>query len=87
MMDNDNHKPEIDYPCNWGYKVIGTDVNQILSAIEESALGLDYSVSPSNVSRTGKYFSFNVVMEVPNEVVRDLVFENLQKNEHIKFVI
>jgi uncharacterized protein len=86
-MENDRSKLEIEYPCTWGYKVIGSDVDNILSAIETSALGLDYSVSPSNVSKTGKYVSFNIEVEVPNEVVRDLVFENLQKSEHIKFVV
>ncbi len=86
-MNDEERRPEIDYPCIWDYKVIGNDVENILSAVEDSVLGLEYSVSPSNVSRTGKYFSFNISMEVPNEVVRDLVFENLQKNEHIKFVI
>jgi uncharacterized protein len=87
MMDSDKNKPEIEYPCTWGYKVIGSDVDEILSAVQDSALGLDYSVTPSNVSKTGKYFSFNIEMEVPNEVVRDLVFENLQKNDSIKFVL
>jgi uncharacterized protein len=86
-MENERNKLEIEYPCTWGYKVIGSDVDNILTAIETSALGLDYSVSPSNVSKTGKYVSFNIEVEVPNEVVRDLVFENLQKSEHIKFVV
>jgi uncharacterized protein len=86
-MMNYEKKPEIEYPCTWGYKVIGSDVDNILSAVEDSALGLEYSVKPSNVSKTGKYYSFNIEMEVPNEVVRDLVFENLQKNENIKYVL
>jgi uncharacterized protein len=87
MTEFEGNKPEIEYPCNWGYKVIGSDVDEILSAIEDSALGLKYSITPSNVSKTGKYYSFNIEMEVPNEVVRDLVFEKLQKSEHIKFVL
>jgi len=86
-MENEKNDLKIEYPCKWGYKVIGSDVDNILLAIEKSVLGLEYSVSPSNVSKTGKYISFNILMEVPNEVVRDLVFENLQKNEHINFVI
>jgi uncharacterized protein len=86
-MDNDKKKLEIEYPCTWGYKVIGSDVDGILAAVEDSALGLEYSVTPSNVSKTGKYYSFNIEIKVPNEVVRDLVFENLQKNDNIKFVV
>jgi uncharacterized protein len=87
LMDLDKNKLDIEYPCTWGYKVIGSDVDDILGAIKDSSLGLDYSVKPSNVSKNGKYYSFNIEMEVPNEVVRDLVFENLQNHEHIKFVL
>lgn len=87
MMESGNRRPEIHYPCRWEYKIIGTDVNKILSAVENCVLGLEYSVSPSNVSRNGIYYSFNISVMVPNEVVRDLVFEKLQKSEHINFVI
>jgi putative lipoic acid-binding regulatory protein len=83
----DSQRPQIDYPCEWGYKVIGTDVDKILFAIEEAAFGLKYSVTPSNVSKNGKYFSLNFIIEVPNEVVRDLVYEKLKKNPYIKIVL
>lgn len=80
-------RPEINYPCEWGYKVIGIDVEKILFAIKEASLGLDYSVTPSNVSSGGKYVSFNFLIVVPNEVVRDLIYEKLQKNSDIKIVL
>ncbi len=87
MIESRNNKPEIHYPCRWEYKVIGSDVNKLLAAVEDCVLGLEHSVSPSNVSRNGIYYSFNISVEVPNEVVRDLIFEKLQRNENIKFVI
>lgn len=87
ILDSDSQKPEITYPCEWAYKVIGTDVNKILFAIEEAAMGLTYDVSPSNVSSNGKYFSLNLKLEVPNETVRNLIFEKLGKSPDIKFVI
>jgi uncharacterized protein len=86
-MDLDKNNLKIEYPCMWGYKVIGIDVDDLLGAVKDSALGLDYSVKPSNISKNGKYVSFNIEIEVPNEVVRDLVFENLQKNENISYVL
>ncbi len=70
FLDPGRQKPQIEYPCEWAYKVIGSDVNRILIAIEHAAMGLAYEVTPSNVSSNGKYFSLNFKLEVPNEAVR-----------------
>jgi len=86
-LEADSKKPEIQYPCNWEYKIIGSDVDKILSAIEKAAGGMDYTVKPSNVSRNNKYFSINVTIKVPNEVTRDIIYTSLVKNEDIKFVL
>jgi uncharacterized protein len=86
-QESENRRPEIEYPCEWGYKVIGTDVNIILAAIEEASMGLTYDVTPSNISKNGKYFSINFTLQVPNEVVRNLIYEKLNKNPEIKMVI
>jgi putative lipoic acid-binding regulatory protein len=59
----------------------------MLSAVAESIKGLDYEVSPSNVSKNEKYFSLNVSLIVPSEVVRDIIFQNLAKHPAIKIVI
>ncbi|MCL5028171.1 MAG: DUF493 domain-containing protein [Bacteroidetes bacterium] len=87
ILDNENQKPLIEYPCEWIYKVIGSDVDKILDAIEEAALGLNYKVATSNISKNGKYFSLSFSVEVPNETVRNIIFEKLNKNPDIKFVL
>ena len=87
FLEDYNKRPEIQFPCEWSYKVIGSDVNNILAAIDEAVLGLAYDVTPSNVSRTGKYVSLNLKLEVPNEVVRNLIYENLTKSPDIKFIL
>lgn len=87
ILDSSSQRPEITYPCEWSFKVIGEDVDRILSAIGEASLGLDYDVIPSNLSKNGKYFSFNFKLEVQNEVVRNLIYEKLQSSPDIKFVI
>ena len=86
-LNFEGKRPEIDYPCGWGYKVIGSDVDRILSAIEEASLGLDYDVTPSNISKNGKYYSLNFTLEVPNEVVRNLVYEKLEKSSDVRMVL
>ncbi len=87
ILDSEMQKPQIEYPCQWAYKVIGSDVNKILLAIETAAMGLSYDVSPSNVSSNGKYFSLNLKLEVPNETVRNLIYEKLGNSPDVKFVL
>jgi putative lipoic acid-binding regulatory protein len=86
-LNLNEQKPDIEYPTRWQYKIIGSDVEEMLSAVAESIKGLDYEVSPSNVSKNEKYFSLNVSLIVPSEVVRDIIFQNLAKHPAIKIVI
>jgi putative lipoic acid-binding regulatory protein len=86
-MDINIRKPEIEYPTNWGYKIIGSDVDEMLKAVEEIIKGLEYEVAPSNVSSNEKYFSLNIFAVVPSESVRDIIFRNLTKHPAIIFVI
>lgn len=87
ILDSENKNPEIEYPCEWFFKVIGTDVNKILDAFDEASMGLDYDVTPSNISRNGKYFSLNFKLEVPNETVRNIIYKKLSDNPYVKFVL
>lgn len=87
ILDSENQKPEIEYPCEWSYKIIGQDVDKILSAIKEATMGIEYDITPSNLSKNGKYSSLNLKLEVPNETVRDLIYEKLGKSPDIKFVL
>jgi putative lipoic acid-binding regulatory protein len=86
-MDLSKRKPDIDYPTNWQYKIIGSDVDEMLSAVEEIIIGLEYEVIPSNVSSNEKYFSLNISLIVPSEIVRDIIFQKLSSHPAIKFVI
>jgi len=86
-LNLNEQRPDIEYPTRWQYKIIGSDVEEMLLAVAESIKGLDYEVSPSNVSKNEKYFSLNVSVVVPSEVVRDIIFQNLAKHPAIKIVI
>ena len=85
-MSFSERKPEIEYPTNWEYKIIGADVDAMLAAVEESIQGLDYWVAPSNVSSNEKYFSLNITLIVPSEIVRDIIFQKLSNHPAIKIV-
>lgn len=87
ILGNSGKRPTINYPCEWDYRIIGNDIEEMLSAIDNAATGLDYEVKPSNVSKNGRYFSLNLKLIVFSEEERDLIFQNLDKNENIIMVI
>ena len=87
ILDSNSKKPKIEYPCNWDYKVIGRNVDEMIKAIELITEGMDYKVSPSNVSSKGNYFSLNLSVFVPSEVIRYIIFVKLEANEFVKMVL
>jgi putative lipoic acid-binding regulatory protein len=87
ILGSDNKKPNIEYPCNWDYKIIGTDVDEIIKAIELIADGMEYEISSSKVSSNGNYFSLNLKVFVTSEVIRDIIFSKLVANEFVKMVL
>lgn len=87
VFNQENKKPQIDYPCKWSYKIIGESVEEMISAVEEVVADLEYDLTPSNISRKGKYFSLNITVVVPSEIMRDVIFQKLTKHPAIKFVI
>lgn len=87
ILDSNSERPEIQYPCEWTYKVIGINPEKIISAIEKSSLNLDYDITPSNISSNGKYCSLNFKLEVTSEAARDLIYEKLKKHPDIVMVL
>ncbi len=87
ILDSDSKKPDIDYPCNWNYKIIGTDVDEMIKVIEDAAEGMEYKISSSNVSSKGKYFSLNLQVFVSSETIRDIIFAKLESSEFVKMVL
>ena len=86
MIFDSNNRPDITYPCEWSYKIIGDNIDKILAAIEIAVSGLNYDVTPSNISKNGNYYSVNLKLTVPNEVVRDIIYQKLDSSESIKIV-
>jgi len=87
ILDSNNKQPIIEYPTKWDYKVIGEDIDKLLKAIEETVTGLEYEITPSNISKGGKYFSLNLTVVVLSEVMRNRVFRDLDDHPNVKIVI
>ena len=83
----DQRKPDISYPCDWEYKVIGVDQEKLTTVILAACAPTVPSISLSNVSSKGTYYSLDVVIEVENEERRLAIFEWLQNSPDVKIVI
>ena len=87
IFNQENKKPQIDYPCKWPYKIIGESVEKMITAVEEIIIDLEYDLTPSNISRKGKYFSLNISVVVPSETIRDKIFREFTNHSAIKYVM
>ncbi len=87
IINQSGDKPEIVYPCPWGYKVIGSDVERLRSAIAEVIQERSHTVTPSNSSLTGKYHCLDLELIVTSEECRLEIYENLRRHPAIKIVL
>lgn len=80
-------KPEIAYPCQWSYKVIGSDREAVRLAVEYILEGREYILVYSHQSRTGRYHSWSIDLVVASEDERNLLFAAFKNHLDIKIVI
>jgi len=80
-------KPQIHYPCNWVYKVIGADADGLREAVAEVMGGQAHTVTPSNTSRTGKYSSMRLEVVVHDEERRVGIYAALDAHDCVKIVL
>jgi len=83
----DSKKPVMEYPCRWTYKIIGSGNREMKEAIETIVEGQDYTITPSNVSRTGKYHSLNLEMTVDDEEHRTGIYDKLRNHPAVKMIL
>jgi len=85
---NDNEKKVVlEYPCNWCYKVIATEEAALKKAISDVIDEREHTLAHSNKSKTGKYISMNLDLLVHNEDDRTFIFDALKRHQDIKMVL
>jgi putative lipoic acid-binding regulatory protein len=85
--DEDCKKPIIEYPCRWIYKIIGSDSRELEKIIEEIVRGHDYTIAPSNISKTGRYHSLTLEVLVDDEGQRTGTYDKLRNHPAVKMVL
>jgi len=82
-----DQKLELEYPCDWRYKIIGQDIEVIKQAVKDVLLEREHKIDFSNASCTGKYCSMNLDLLVQNEDERQFIYEALKAHQNIKMVL
>jgi uncharacterized protein len=86
-IDNSMNQTLIDYPCEWSYRIIGSDEHLLRKAAKSAVGNKKYTLSVSNRSSGGKYQSLNLELRVVDESERLRIFDNLKNEAAIKFVL
>lgn len=95
MSDQKNEKPQITYPCLWGFKVVGTDEDAVREAIKcclQECLNPDsgdrsYELGFSRTSSKGNYVSLTLNLEVQDADERNTLFQALADRPEVRMVI
>ena len=87
MHKEHQDRPQIDYPCQWEYRIIGPSEDELKAAVIQIMGKRQYHLSFSNISKTGKYISLAVTTLVEDQAVRDLLYVGFAKHAAVKHVL
>lgn len=87
MIDLNDKKLELDYPCSWEYKLVVLETTNIKQTVKEVIFEREHKVKESKVSSKGKFKSYTLEMLVHNEDDRKEIFKLLGEHDDIKMII
>jgi len=88
VLDNEtDKKPEIEYPIEWGYKLIGRDSDELQACIAEVMGEKEHTATAGHASKTGKFHSYNTKCIVQSEEERNKIFKAFEDCETVEMVI
>jgi len=88
ILDNETKtKPDIEYPTEWGYKLIGRDSDELSACIIQVMGDKEHTSTKGHASKTGKFHSYNTKCTVESEEERNAIFKAFEDCETIEMVI
>ena len=84
---NSCERPEINYPCEWGYKIIGLSEESLETAVFETIGSREYTSGKGRSSSKGKFYALTITCEVASEEDRNAIFKAFQDHSAVKMVI
>lgn len=80
-------KPEIVYPCEWAYRIIGLAEEPIKNVVASVVGERNYTLKSSNQSSSGKFVSMALEMIVDSEEERVSIYESIKASDDVKMVL
>lgn len=80
-------KAQIDYPCVWQYKLIGTNREAIQAAVSSRLGDAPYSFSESRRSSAGSYLSMNLEVTVESDEERQALHQFFAGHPAVRLVL
>jgi len=87
LDDKTQDRPKIEYPTNWGFKLIGKDKDNLLKCIKEAMGEKEHLCSLGNKSKTGKFHAYNASCIVDTEEERNKLFKYFEDHNDVNMVI
>jgi len=87
LDDKTQERPNIEYPTKWGFKLIGRDKEALLNCIKEAMGEKEYLCSLGNVSKTGKFHTYNASCTVDTEEERNRIFKYFEEHNDVNMVM
>ena len=87
MIDLNKEKLELNYPCNWEYKLVVLEHINIKATVKEVIFEREHKVKESKVSSKGKFKSYTLELLVHNEDDRKEIYKMLGDHSNIKMVL
>jgi len=87
MVDLNKHKLELDYPCNWVYKVVVLETINLKVVMKDILVDRVHKLKESKTSTKGKFKSYNIDLIVHNDDDRKTIYELLSSHSSIKMVL
>lgn len=89
MIAKNTHgeKPEIAFPAEWTYTIIGTDSSAMSAAVRSLFKTVAYSLKDSKKSSGGKYVSLEIRVRVESKEQKDVWYHALASSKDIKMVL
>ena len=86
-LNNTGRKFELDYPCEWQFKLIGLSEELLANAVIAIITNKSYQLELSKQSAKGKYISMTLAIEVSSENERVGLFDKFKNHGDIKMVL
>jgi len=80
-------KPEIHYPCQWQYRLIGEERNAMVAAVGKVVDMAACVIADGNVSTGGRYLSLTVETTVADEAERLRLYQRFADDPAVKMVL